>query len=141
MSRQSINPESTPDSSSYSYNHAIVADGTLYMSGQVGMDGNRNLAGEDIASQARQAFDNVEAILAEVDRTLADVVKVTAHIVDPQSRFEGYHTVWEERFDEPYPCHTVLGVEQLAGEEYLVELEAEVPVDGSAGGSQGSDDE
>jgi len=130
MSRRIINPESAPDSSSYGYNHAIVADGTLYMSGQVGMDGNRNLAGEDITAQAGQAFDNVEAILADVDRTLADVVKVTAHIVDPQSRFEDYHTVWEERFDEPYPCHTVLGVEQLAGEEYLIELEVEVPVDG-----------
>lgn len=130
MSRRSINPATTPDSSEHGYNHALVADGTLYMSGQVGMNGDRTLAGDDISSQTRQAFDNVEAILDEIDRTLGDVVKVTAYLVDPHSRFEGYNAVYQERFNGPYPCHTVLGVEQLAGPEYLVEIEAEVPVDG-----------
>jgi len=119
-----------PDSSEHGYNHAIVVNGTLYMSGQVGMEGDRTLVGDDITSQTQQGFDNVEAILDEVDRTLADVVKVTAYVVDPHSRFEGYNAVYQERFNAPYPCHTVLGVEQLARPEYLVEIEAEVPVDG-----------
>jgi 2-iminobutanoate/2-iminopropanoate deaminase len=130
MSYRSIDPDSAPDSSAYGYSHAVVADGTLYMSGQVGMDGDRNLAGEDVAAQTEQAFENVEAILAEIDRKLTDVVKLTAYIIDPQTRFASYNAVYRDRFDEPYPCHTVLGVEQLAGPEYLVEIEAEVPVDG-----------
>jgi 2-iminobutanoate/2-iminopropanoate deaminase len=129
MGRRIINPDSVPDSSEYGYNHAIVADGTLYMSGQVGMDGDRTLAGEDITAQTEQTFENVEAILTAVDRALNDAVKVTAYIVDPSSRFEEYNAVYREQFDEPYPCHTVLGVEQLAGPEYLVEIEAEAPVD------------
>jgi reactive intermediate/imine deaminase len=129
MERRSINPDSAPDSSAHGYSHAIIAGDTFYMSGQVGMDGDRNLAGEDIAAQTRQAFDNVEAILAEIERDLSDVVKVKAHIVDPHERFEAYNEVYQERFGEPYPCHTVLGVEQLAGPEYLVEIEVEVPVE------------
>lgn len=129
MARRTINPESLPDPGAYGYNHAIVADDTLYMSGQVGMDGDRTLAGEDVTAQTRQAFDNVAAICAEVDRSLQDVVKVTAHIVDPHTRFEAYNDVYQERFEEPYPCHTVLGVEQLAGPQYLIELEAAVPLE------------
>jgi reactive intermediate/imine deaminase len=129
MERQTINPDGAPDSSEYGYSHAIVADGTFYISGQVGMDGDRNLAGDDIESQTAQAFDNVEAILSEIDREMSDVVKVTAHIVNPHDRFAGYNEVYQERFSEPYPCHTVLGVAQLAGPEYLVEIEVDVPVE------------
>lgn len=129
MARQVIDPDELPDSSKHAYSHAIVADETLWMSGQVGMDGNRNLAGDDIESQARQAFDNVRAILDAVDRGFDDVTKVTTHMVEPQSRFDAFFEVWTDVFAEPYPCHTVVGVDQLAGEEYLVELEVEMPVD------------
>ncbi|MFP8890410.1 RidA family protein [Natrialbaceae archaeon A-CW2] len=128
MARETITHEDLPDSSGHSYSHAIVADGRLYMSGQVGMDADRNLAGEEMTAQARQAFANVEKICEAVDRDLQDVVKVTAHIVDPHSRFAEYQAVWDETFESPYPCHTVLGVEQLAGPEYLIELEVEVPL-------------
>jgi enamine deaminase RidA (YjgF/YER057c/UK114 family) len=129
MERQHINPESAPDATEHGYSHAIVAGGTFYISGQVGMDGDRNLAGDDITAQTRQAFDNVEAILAEVGRDTSDVVKVKAHIVDPHERFADYDAVYQSVFSAPYPCHTVLGVEQLAGPEYLVEIEVDVPVE------------
>lgn len=129
MARRSINPPELPDTDAYGYNHAVVADGTLHMSGQVGMEGNRGVVSDDITGQASQAFDNIAAICREVDKTLADVVKVTAYIVDPHSRFEGYNAVYQEQFEEPYPAHTVLGVEQLAGPEYLIEIEAAVPVE------------
>lgn len=129
MERHYIDPESAPDSSEHGYSHAIVAGGTFYISGQVGMDGDRNLAGEDITSQTRQAFANVEAILAEIDRDMRDVVKVKAHIVNPHERFADYNAVYQSVFSEPYPCHTVLGVEQLAGPEYLVEIEVDVPME------------
>lgn len=129
MARQYINPDDLPDPSPYGYSHAIVANGTLHMSGQVGMDGERNLAGETITAQARQAFENVATICDAVDRSLQDIVKVTAHIVDPHERFEAYDDVYQEQFEAPYPCHTVLGVEQLAAPQYLIELEAAVPVD------------
>jgi len=129
MERRHINPESAPDSTEHGYSHAIVAEGTFYISGQVGMDGDRNLAGEDITAQTRQAFANVEAILSDVDRDMRDVVKVKAHIVDPHERFADYNAVYQSVFSEPYPCHTVLGVEQLAGPEYLVEIEVDIPVE------------
>jgi len=98
------------------------------MSGQVGMDGNRNLVSDEIEGQTEQAFENIETLCNEVGRTLDDIVKVTAYIVDPHARFPGYNKIYQEQFENNYPCHTVIGVEQLAGPEYLIEIEAEIPV-------------
>lgn len=130
MSREVINPDGLVDAPSIGYNHGIIEDGTLYTSGQVGWDENFEVAGEDIQSQTRKAFDNVETLLAEVDATLGDVTKVTAHIVDPPTHREGFFEVWNEVYDEqPYPCLTILGPQHLAQEDFLVELEVEVPVE------------
>jgi 2-iminobutanoate/2-iminopropanoate deaminase len=130
MSREVINPAGLVDAPSIGYNHAILEDGTLYMSGQVGWDEAFELAGDDIRSQTRKAFDNVETLLAEVDATLEDVRKVTAHIVDPPAHREGFFDVWNDVYaDPPYPCLTILGPHKLAQEDFLVELEVEATVE------------
>ncbi|WP_302082597.1 RidA family protein [Salinibaculum rarum] len=130
MSREVIQPDGLVDAQGIGYSHGIVEDGTLYMSGQVGWDEHFEVVGEDIQSQTRKAFENVETLLADVDRTLDDVRKVTAHIVDPPAHREGFFEVWNEVYaDQPYPCLTILGPHKLAQEEFLVELEVEVPVE------------
>lgn len=130
MSRRAINPDGLVDAPSIGYNHAIVEDGILYTSGQVGWDAEFELAGDDIRSQTRQAFENVETLLAELDLGLDDVTKVTAHIVDPPARRDGFFEVWNEVYPEqPYPCLTILGTHGLAQGDFLVELEVEAPVE------------
>lgn len=151
MEDQIILPDELSDSTQRLYTHARVAGGTLYMSGQVGWsgrdadaetevdesdrpgvayrEGDGTTAGSDIRAQTRQAFENVRIILAEVDKELSDVRKVTSYFTNIDRDFGGYKTVWGELFDEPYPCHTAIGVESLAAEDLLLEIEAEVPLD------------
>ncbi|WP_411965314.1 RidA family protein [Haloferax sp. YSMS24] len=130
MDRQAVNPDGLVDATSIGYSQAVVANGTFYMSGQVGWDETFTLAGDDIESQTRQAFENVDTLLSSVEQSLADVAKVTAHIVDPHGNRDGFFEVWHEVFtDEPYPCLTILGPQGLAQEGFLVELEVEVPFD------------
>ena len=129
MDREAINPDGLIDSTKIGYSQALVEDGTFYMSGQVGWDADFQMAGDDIRSQAEQAFENVETLLAEVDAELADVAKVTSYLVDPNDHLETYLEVWNEVFEkEPYPCHTILGVAQLAQEQFLVEVEVEMSI-------------
>ena len=129
MTRYAINPTQLKDARDIGYNHAIIDGRTFYMAGQVAMDADSNVVGNNIETQARKAYENVEILLETIGKTLADVAKVTTHIVDPNSHYyEGYKEVYWETFDEPYPCHTVLGHEQLANENYLVEIEVEVPL-------------
>ncbi len=129
VTRRIINPPELKDARSIGYNHAIVQDGTFYMAGQVAMDGDSEVVAGDIEGQARKVWENIGILLDEVDREYADIAKVTTHIIDPQEHYDGYKEVyWEVFGDGPYPCHTVLGVESLAHEEYLVEVEVEVPL-------------
>lgn len=129
MPRYAINPPDLKDARDIGYNHAIIDAGTFYMAGQVAMDEHSNIVGEDIETQAQKAYENVEILLETIGKTLADVAKVTTHIVDPNTHYyDGYKDVYWETFDEPYPCHTVLGHDQLANEDYLVEIEVEVPL-------------
>ncbi|MFC6723277.1 RidA family protein [Halobium palmae] len=128
MSRLAINPTELKDAREIGYNHAIIDEGTFYMAGQVAMDADSSVVGDDIETQARKAYDNVGVLLETVGKSFDDVAKVTTHIVDPAEHYyDGYKSVYWETFEEPYPCHTVLGHEQLANEEYLVEIEVEVP--------------
>ena len=130
MARQYLEPDGLIDASSIGYSHGIVADGTLHMSGQVGWDESFDLAGEDVAAQTHKAFENVETLLEEIDRSLEDVTKVTAHVVDLHANREDFFEAWNDVFSEPpYPCLTLLGPQQLAQEGVLVELEVDVPID------------
>ncbi|RQG88047.1 RidA family protein [Natrarchaeobius halalkaliphilus] len=129
MERYAINPKPLKDAREIGYNHGIVANGTFYMAGQVAMDAESNVIGDDIETQARKAYENVGILLDAIGKDFEDVAKVTTHIIDPHERyFDGYKTVYFETFDEPYPCHTVLGAHQLAHEKYLLEIEIEVPL-------------
>ena len=130
MSRDVINPDGLVDAPAIGYNQAIVEDGTLYTSGQVGWDEEFEVAGDDVRTQTRKAFENVETLLSAVDADLTDVTKVTAYLVDATDRRDGFFEVWSEVYPEqPYPCLTILGVDELAQAEFLVELEVEAPVD------------
>lgn len=132
MARLAINPTELKDARGIGYNHAIIDEGTFYMAGQVAMNADSEVVGDDIETQARRAYENVETLLGTIDKGLEDVSKVTTHIVNPQERYyDGYKAVYWERFDEPYPCHTVLGHQQLAHEDYLVEIEVDLPLSGA----------
>lgn len=127
MAREVINPEALSNAPQVGYSHAVVEDDTLYISGQVARDANGNVVGDDAEIQARQAFENVGVLLEAVDRTYEDIAKVTTYLVNLSEHSRGYHSVWMDIFEEPYPAHTMLGVDQLASPELLVELEVEVP--------------
>lgn len=128
---QVIAPDGLFDSTEYAYSQARIEADTLYISGQVGVDEDLTVLG-GITRQTRQAFDNLATILAEVDRDLDDIAKITAYVVDLADHIDGYRTAWQSVFDAPFPCHTLIGVDQLspiADAELIVELDVEVPLD------------
>lgn len=122
-----IQPAGLVDTDAMNYSQGLVEGDAVYLSGQVGWNETYEIAGDDIESQARQAFDNVECLLEETGYDLTDVRKVTSYLVDAPHNVEVYLECWTEVFsEEPYPCHTILGVESLAREEFLLEVEVEL---------------
>ena len=96
---------------------------TVYVSGHVPQDENGNVVGEgDMTAQTRQVFANIEAVLAESNATMEDVVKITTYITD-MSHYAEFNAVRAEVFPNAgMASATVAGVE-LVLPEYLVEVE------------------
>lgn len=109
------------------YSPAVRSNGFLFVSGQVGSrkDGSPEPVLEE---QVRQAFSNLNAILAAAGSSFDDVVDTTIFMVDPHSRFE---TIWEvaaEYWGEaPYSTATAIGVTWLAGFDFEIKVIAKLP--------------
>ena len=104
---------------------AVVAGRTVYLRGQVGqdLDSGESVGIGDPSAQADQALRNIETLLREAGRTLADVVKVTIYLTDIRYREPVYRTVgsW---LNGVYPVSTGVVVSALARPEWLVEVDA-----------------
>ena len=101
---------------------AIRVGNTIYVSGQVPLDAEFNLVGDDIASQTEQVLRNIEQVLALAGASLDDVVKTLVILTDIQRDFAGMNEVYAEFFSEPYPARSTLGGD-LVVESWLVEIE------------------
>jgi len=129
---ETFDPDDLYDAAKLGFTQARRENGTLFISGQVAVDSNRAVVGTTIETQARQAFENLGAVLEAAGEGFDSVGKVTTYLVDLDENVDGYRPVWTEVFDEPYPCQTLIGVDQLspfADAELLIEVDAEVSLD------------
>jgi enamine deaminase RidA (YjgF/YER057c/UK114 family) len=111
------------------YSHGMVsAPGELVIvAGQVGM-GPRGVAGEDVGSQTRQAFENVRAIVEAAGGTMSDIVRLQTFLVSADD-IPGFMKARQEVFpryfaDGVYPPNTLLVISRLVRPELRVEIEA-----------------
>lgn len=102
-----------------------VADAVfLYLAGQVAFDKEGNLIGQNnMPQQAEQVFENIKAILAASDATLADVIKITIFLTDMSNR-DALRTTLRRYFPGIPPTSTLVQVSQLANPALLIEVEA-----------------
>jgi len=120
-----INPETIAQPTGYSHIVETRGSRTLYISGQVALDQQGNLVGmNDMQAQAEQVFQNLQAALAAVGASFADVVKLTYFIVDI-SQMQVVRDV-RNRYLNPQqpPASTAVEVKGLVRKEFLLEIEA-----------------
>ncbi|MEV0650641.1 RidA family protein [Phytomonospora sp. NPDC050363] len=108
----------------YAISQAIVAGGTVYVSGQsaIGPDG-ATVGGDDFEAQARQAFANLDKVLTAAGSSLSDVVKVNIMVTD-MSHLDIIVKLRREYFTAPYPADNLFQVAGLAQPDWLVEIDA-----------------
>jgi 2-iminobutanoate/2-iminopropanoate deaminase len=95
------------------YSTAIISDGLIVLSGQVGLDPTTGgLVDGDVAAQLSQALRNVEAVLEAAGKSLDDVIKVGLYLTD-MGDFKAVNEVYAAAFSEPYPARTAIGVNAL----------------------------
>jgi len=121
-----INPAGSPTPKNYT--HAVSAEGgrTIYLAGQIAFDKDRNIVGRgDVVAQARQALENLKRNVEAAGGAMTDMVKINTYVVNyHQSQLEGIIGVIGEFFPEGnQPTNTLLGIEGLAVDGLLIEIE------------------
>jgi 2-iminobutanoate/2-iminopropanoate deaminase len=103
------------------YSQGLRAGDFIFVSGQGPLDPETGkIVGDTIEEQTARTLENIKAILEAGGATMADVVKVTAHLTD-LSNFAAYNKVYATYFPDPKPVRTTVG-SQLLG--MLVEIDA-----------------
>ena len=103
------------------YSQGLRAGDFVFVSGQGPIDpATGKIVGDTIEEQTARTLENIKAILEAGGATMADVVKVTAHLTD-LSNFAAYNKVYATYFPDPKPVRTTVG-SQLLG--MLVEIDA-----------------
>lgn len=92
----------------------------VVLSGQVAVDLDGKVIGDDIETQARATLDNCARQLASAGCGLADVFKANIYLTD-LSHWHRFNTVYEATMPGPLPARTAVQAVLLPG--FLVEVE------------------
>ena len=91
------------------YSQAMQAGGTVYLSGQIGLDPETMKMVEGVDAQIVRVFDNLKAVAEAAGATLNDAVKFNIYLTD-LANFAKVNEVMAKYVAEPYPARAVVGV-------------------------------
>lgn len=108
------------------YSQALVHDGLLYSSGQIGLNPETGELAGDIDSQTRQVLANLSAVLAAAGTSSAKVIKTTIFLTDLND-FALVNSLYGLFFEPHKPARSTVQVAALPkGAKIEIELIAAV---------------
>ena len=112
----------------YSHIARVRAQEYLFIAGMLSTDRTGGIVGKgDFGAQAHQVFENVHTALASAGAAWKNVVQFTTYLVDAR-HIEGFMAYRKRAFPgmfagAPYPPNTLLIVDRLVREEFLIEVQ------------------
>jgi enamine deaminase RidA (YjgF/YER057c/UK114 family) len=110
------------------YSNGIEARGrTVVIGGQIGWDGQCRFQTSDFAAQAKQALQNIVAILAEAGGKPEHIIRMTWYVVDKREYIAAYPELgraYREVIGRNFPAMTAVQVAGLIEDAARVEIEA-----------------
>ncbi|MGH7088507.1 MAG: RidA family protein [Stellaceae bacterium] len=116
-------PSTVAKPTGYSHGVELGANArVLYIAGQVGKAPDGSIP-KDIRGQGEQAWKNIGNVLAAAGMGLQDLVKVN-HYLTRREDIAPYREVRAKMLGDHQPASTLLVIQALAQEEFLIEVEA-----------------
>ncbi len=108
----------------YGYSQSVKVGDTIYLSGQVSHDEKGDFVGVgDMEAQMRQAYANVNKLLAKYGATMDNVVDEVVYVTDMKDAFEAATKCRKEIFSgPPVVASTIVEIKKLAFPELLIEI-------------------
>ena len=106
------------------YSRAVKVGNIVEVTGTVASGEDGKVVGKDDPyAQTKYIYEKIEAILLRAGATMKDVVRVRMFVTDI-SRWQEYGKAHSEFFREIRPCNTMVEVNALIEQDYLIEIEA-----------------
>jgi len=107
------------------YSHGVKVGNLLFIAGQVALDQDLQLVGEnDAEAQSRQIWRNITSVVEAAGGKVTDIVRITLFVLDFK-HMPAFHKVRKEIFaGGRYPAATGVQVVKLGLPELLLETEA-----------------
>jgi enamine deaminase RidA (YjgF/YER057c/UK114 family) len=110
------------------YANGVAATGRfVFVGGQVGWNAAQKFESADFVAQARQALENVVAVLAEAGARPEHVARMTWYVVDKREYLscgKALGAAYREIMGRHYPAMTAVEVVSLMEDAARVEIEA-----------------
>jgi 2-iminobutanoate/2-iminopropanoate deaminase len=94
------------------YSQAVVANGMIYTSGQIGMDETGKVVADDVVNQTHQVMKNLFYVLEAAGAHFNDVVKTTIFLTDMDD-FAKVNEVYSHYFGHHKPARSTVAVSTL----------------------------
>ena len=94
------------------YSQAVSANGTVYLSGQIGLDPVSMQMVEGSEAQIHRVFQNLRAVASAAGGSLDDMVKLNVYLTD-MGTFAKVNEIMATYFHQPYPARAAVGVSTL----------------------------
>ena len=104
------------------YSQAVKVNGTVYLSGQIGLDPVTLQMVDGFDAQIVRVFENLKAVAEASGGSLADVVKLNVFLTD-LGHFAKVNETMARYFTEPFPARAAVGIASLP-RNALVEADA-----------------
>ena len=133
MQKEFLNPANMPSLPGFSQLVTATEGKIVFISGQVAFNERNELVGKgDLRAQAVQTLENLKKALAAIGATFADVVKTNVYIVNYRTDMLGMIRDVRSQYlpQENAPASTLIGVQALALDGLLIEIEAVAMVKG-----------
>jgi 2-iminobutanoate/2-iminopropanoate deaminase len=103
------------------FSPGILADGTLYVSGQIGQDLKTKQIPADFETEVKTLLSNIGIVLKAAGMTYKDAVSVQVYLTD-MDLFPKMNAVYITFFPDPRPSRTTVGVTKLAAPNAHIEI-------------------
>ena len=104
------------------YSQAVVSEGLVYCSGQVGLDpATGQLVQGGVAAQTRRVLENLSAVLAAAGTSPSHVLRCTVFLKN-MADFPAMNEVYAQFFTKDYPSRSTVEVARLP-KDALVEID------------------
>lgn len=111
---------------------AVRAGGFLFLSGQLAVDGQGNIIGDNIESQTRVVLEQIAQSLQSLGAGMAQVVKATVWLADMKD-FAAFNVEYRRHFPDGFPVRSTVQAQLFKGALVEIEVQAWVGVQTGTG--------